>query len=277
MQKIVRLIEDEPQLLTDSSITSLASRAGVAASTVTRLSRALGYPSVARMRVAVAREQALSGPDDAWITDVGHELTPDDDPQTLLEKLAFAHLRMIRNAAAQIDVAALQRIAERIAAADRVDLYAIGGSANAAQMFADRAFRIGIQARVWNEVHAGLVSASFLGPSSVAIAVSRSGRTHEVAQLIESARGTGALTVAMVGRPGSRVAAAAELTITTLSSEDEDSGDLTPRYSQGFALDLLFLLVARLDVDSTRRRLALTRRSVERHRRDGDEPAHNDL
>lgn len=274
MRRIIGLIEDDPRQFTEGTITSLASRAEVAPSTVTRLSRALGYPSVARMRMAVAREQAAHGHDDAWLKDVGEDFSPDDDPQALMEKLTFTHLRMIRNTAAQLDVQRLQRVAERIATADRVDLYAIGGSANAAQMFADRAFRIGIQARVWSEVHAGLVSSSFLGPSSVAIAVSRSGRTPEIAQLTREAGRAGALTVAMVGNPSSRVAAAAELTITTMSSEHPGSGDMTPRYGQGFALDLLFLLVARLDVETTNRRLAVTSHSVERHRRDLEEGLH---
>lgn len=268
MRKVVALIEQEPQLFTDGSITSLAARAGVAPSTVTRLSKALGYPSVARMRMAFARELAVRQPADPWMHDIGSDLSPDDDPRALVEKLTFAHLRMIRNTAVQLDVERLNEIAERIAAADRVDVYAIGGSANAAQMFADRAFRVGIQVRVWSEVHAGLVSASFLGPGSVAIAVSRSGRTPEVAQMLREARRTGALTAAFVGNPSSRVAAAADVTITTMSAEQPDSGDLMPRYAQGFALDVLFLLLARVDVETTRRRLALTSRSVERHRRE---------
>ena len=271
MQRVVRLIEDDPQALVEGTITSLAETAGVAPSTVTRLSKELGYASVARMRMAFAREQSLADTEDPWVNDLGPELSPDDDPQALLEKLTFTHLRMIRATATRLDVGLLQHVAERIAVADRVDLYAIGGSANAAQMFADRTFRIGVQSRVWSEAHAGLVSASFLGPSSVAIAVSRSGRTPEVARLIGEARGAGALTVAMVGTAGSRVASAADVTIVTSPAEDPGGGDLMPRYGQGFALDLLFLLVARLDVEATTRRLARTSRSVERHRRDLEE------
>lgn len=274
MQRIVALIEADPHAFTEGTITSLAARAGVAASTVTRLSRALGYASVSRMRVAVAREQVAPGSagsagfTEVWNHDVGEDLRPEDDPQALLEKLTFAHLRMIRATAAQIDVGLLQALAERIARADRVELFAIGGSANAAQMFTERVFRIGVQPRVWSEVHAGLVAASFLGPSSVAIAVSRSGRTPEVAQLLREAGRRGAHTVAVVGSPSSRIGSLADVVIPTAAAEHPGSGDLTPRHGQGFVLDLLYLLLARLDVEATTRRLATTGRSVERHRRD---------
>lgn len=276
MQKVVQLLESEPQLFTDGTITELASRAGVAASTVTRLSKALGYSSVARMRMAFARELAVHAPDEAWMAGVGEEFGPDDEPGELLDKLAAAHLRMVRTTADRLDVGQLNRVAERIAVADRIDIYAIGASANAAKMFAIRAFRIGIQVRVWDEVHVGLVSASFLGPSSVAIAVSRSGRTPEVAQLIREAARSGAMTVAMVGNASSRIAAAADITITTMPSEHPGGGDMTPRYAQGFSLDLLFLLLARHDVERTTRRLAATSRSVERHRRNRERTGETD-
>lgn len=268
MRRIVDVIEEEPHLFTEGTITELAVQAGVAPSSVTRLSKELGYASIATMRTAVAREHALRGADQAWTADVGAAFSPADDPRTLLEKLTNAHLQTIRASAAQLDADRLSDLAAGIAVADRVDIYAIGGSANAARMFADRAFRLGVQARVWDEVHAGLVSASFLGPSSVAIGVSRSGRTPEVLQMMRAARSRGARTVAMVGTSASRLASISELTITTAGADNPGSADMTPRYGQGFALDLLFLLIARLDIEETKRHLAATSRSVERHRRE---------
>ena len=96
-----------------------------------------------------------------------------------------------------VDLARLERIASRVATSAHVDLYGIGGSATMAEEMQSRLYRIGINSHFWPEVHTGLTSAALQDEHSVAIAISNTGRTEETIQMLECAKSTGALTVAV--------------------------------------------------------------------------------
>jgi len=281
MVKIATLLLEAPDAPLQRSITQLAEDAGTSPATVTRFCRVLGYSGYAPFRVAVASDVGRGHAVERWGEDIGREFGPDDTPTQVLSTLLAAHTRSLRSTAEFIDLTRLQHIASRIATAQHVDLYGIGGSAVMAEEMQARLYRIGISTHVWPEVHSGLTSAALQDEHCVAIGISNTGRTEETIQMLECARSAGALTVAITSSPESPLAQVADENIVTLADERFlQPDDLSAKHSQLFVLDLLYLLVAQQNFGRTTTTLAASALAVTPHRRPGrarrrTDPAHD--
>jgi DNA-binding MurR/RpiR family transcriptional regulator len=137
-----------------------------------------------------------------------------------------------------------------------------------AQEMQSRLYRIGIDSHFWPEVHSGLTSAALQDEHSVAIGISNTGLTEETIQMLECAKSTGALTIAITNSPDSPLAQLAHEHIVTLAHEQFlQPDDLSAKHSQLFVLDLLYLLVAQRNFGRTTTTLAASALAVSPHRR----------
>ncbi|MHA7986030.1 MurR/RpiR family transcriptional regulator [Rathayibacter sp. CAU 1779] len=268
MAKIATLLLESPDAPLRLSITELAETAGTSPATVTRFCRTIGFSGYVPLRVAVASDVGRERARETWSEDIGRAFGPDDSPTEVMSTLLTAHTRSLHETADLIDLARLERIATRIATCHHVDLYGIGGSAIMAEEMQSRLYRIGINSHVWPEVHTGLTSASLQDEHCVAIGISNTGRTEETIQMLERAKSTGALTVAITNSPDSPLAQLAHEHIVTLAHEQFlQPDDLSAKHSQLFVLDLLYLLVAQQNFGRTTTTLAASALAVLPHRR----------
>lgn len=268
MAKIATVLLETPDAPLRLSITELAEQAGTSPATVTRFCRTIGFSGYVPLRVAVASDVGREQARETWSEDIGRAFGPDDSPTEVMSTLLSAHTRSLHETAELIDLARLQRIALRIATSSHVDLYGVGGSGIMASEMQSRLYRIGIDSHVWREVHAGLTSAALQDEHSVGIAISNTGRTEETIQMLQVAKSTGALTVALTNSPGSPLAQVADEHIVTLAHEQFlQPDDLSAKHSQLFVLDLIYLLVAQQNFGRTTTTLAASAVAVAPHRR----------
>ncbi|HWD61988.1 MAG TPA: MurR/RpiR family transcriptional regulator [Humibacter sp.] len=268
MAKIAAVLLDSPDAPLRLSITELAESAGTSPATVTRFCRTIGFSGYVPLRVAVASDVGRERARETWSEDIGRAFGPDDSPTEVMSTLLAAHTRSLHETADLVDLARLERIAARIATCEHVDLYGIGGSATMAEEMQSRLYRIGINSHYWPEVHTGLTSAALQDEHCVAIGISNTGRTEETIQMLECARSTGALTVAVTNSPDSPLARIADEHIVTLALEQFlQPDDLSAKHSQLFVLDLLYLLVAQKNFGRTTTTLAASALAVAPHRR----------
>jgi DNA-binding MurR/RpiR family transcriptional regulator len=258
----LRLVADavlaDPAGVARLSAVDLAGRAGVSQASVTRFAQSLGLASHAELRLALATlagRSAVPG----WTTDIGPQIGVDDTVGRLVTVVANADIRTITQTVDQLDLDALDRAARTIAAARRVDVYAVGGSATIAKELEMRLFRIGVQVRAWTEVHQATTSAALLAAGDVAIGVSHSGSTAEVVEPFRTAAGRGAATIGITSDPRSAIAAAAgEVLRTTVLETSFRSGGLAARHSQLVVADCLYIRVAQLTSDRAADAIGLT-------------------
>jgi DNA-binding MurR/RpiR family transcriptional regulator len=194
LQRVAEQILDEPEDMARATIIDLAERAGTSTATVTRFCRVFGYRGYADLRVAVATETGRAA-QARWDTDIDREIGPDDPLDHLLDVVASADARAIRDTAGQVDLAAVDRVASAVAAAVRVELFGLGSSGSAAREMAFRLERIRVPCWYRSDAHTALTNAALLGPADVAIGLSHSGRTREVIEMLAEASAHGALTV----------------------------------------------------------------------------------
>jgi DNA-binding MurR/RpiR family transcriptional regulator len=181
--------------------------------------------------------------------------------------ITTADIRAIQETAAGLDLAEVDKAAEAISRAGRVEVYGIGGSALVAGEMQLCLHRIGIPTWSWSDVHSGLTSAALLAPDDVAIAVSHSGATYETVEMLSTAGSKGTTTVALTSFPNSPLAEVADIVLTTAIHETTFRPDaLAARHPQLIVLDLIYVAVAQRRYETTGEALRATAEAVSGHR-----------
>jgi DNA-binding MurR/RpiR family transcriptional regulator len=264
LARIAEVIAGDPEAAANASIVDLAERTGTSAATVTRFSRALGFRGYANLRVAVATETGRAE-QARWETDISGDINPGDSLDSVLKVIATADTRAIQATAAGLDMTDVERVAEAIAVAGRVEIFGLGSSGTAGREMAFRLERIRIPVWSRSDSHTALTNAALLRTGDVAIGLSHSGRTREVIETLAEAADHGALTVAVTSYPRSPLAEAADVVFTTSVHETTFRvAALSALHSALLVLDLVYVAVAQRTYERTTEAFELTARAVRR-------------
>ena len=265
--RVAASILAEPGIVARSTITELAKSCGVSSATVTRLFKGLGYIGYGEFRVAVVEAKSRA--------DVAHEvfriddseIGPQDSIQDVVSKIAFYEARAIEETARNIDLAALDTVAEACGSANRIDVFGAASSGLAARDVQIKLARIDVPVFRWSDTHLALSSAALATPQSVLIGISHSGVTPETVELLSVAGARGALTVAITNASQSRLARAATHVLGTSSPEQTfRMGAMSSRLSQMAVIDFLVVRIVQRRLIDAGDLLRRTYSAVEDHR-----------
>ncbi|CAM5391678.1 MurR/RpiR family transcriptional regulator OS=Streptomyces alboniger OX=132473 GN=CP975_15750 PE=4 SV=1 [Streptomyces alboniger] len=266
LRKVGELILEDPAAVTHCSAAELGRRTGTSQATVTRFCRAIGLDSYQHLLIELAQERGRGQASDWGTAEIGPDISPDDDLERVVQVVGSADLRAVQQTIDRIDLDAIERAAQAMARARRIDVYGVGGSGAVAQETEIRLFRIGCTVRGWTEVHAASTSAALLTPADVAIAISHSGATRETIEPFELANERGATTVAITADPRSPLARAADIRLISSTSETSfPTGIIGARHSLLVLIDCLYVRVAQLTYQRASSTLALTDHIAGRH------------
>ncbi|MET7423297.1 MurR/RpiR family transcriptional regulator [Dactylosporangium sp. NPDC005555] len=267
LQRVAELILADPAAAARSTIVELAERSGTSPATVTRFCRALGFVGYAELRLAIAGETGRASRTGGWTMDIGREIQPTDPLQRVLGQIMAADTQAMHDTASLLDLSEVERAAEAIARADRVDIYGASGSALVGGEMQFCLHRIGVAAWAWNDVHNGLASASLLKPGDVALGVSHSGQTRETIEMIAEASSRGATTIALTSFPRSPLAEVADIVMLTATQATTFRPDaLSARHPQLVVLDLLYIAVAQRTHERAHASFSVTAQAVAGHK-----------
>ncbi|MEU1270728.1 MurR/RpiR family transcriptional regulator [Streptomyces sp. NPDC005799] len=266
LRKVGELILEDPAAVTHCSAAELGRRTGTSQATVTRFCRAIGLDSYQHLLIELAQERGR-GEVSAWgSTEIDTDISPEDSLERVVQVVGSADLRAIQQTIDRIDLDALERAAQALARARRIDVYGVGGSGAVAQETETRLFRIGCQVRGWTEVHGAATSAALLTPADVAIGISHSGATRETLEPLEMARERGATTIAITTDPRSPLARAADIRLISATSETSfRTGSIGGRHSVLMIVDCLYVRVGQLSYQRASASLALTDHITPQH------------
>nr|WP_308800940.1 MurR/RpiR family transcriptional regulator [Streptomyces polyasparticus] len=267
LRKVAEQVLADPAALAHTSAADLGRRTGTSQATVTRFCQAIGLDSYQALLLELAKEQGQStGEQFTQGRPLGPDIGPDDTLDQLIDVIAHADLKALRATVERLDRDALERAAQALAKARRIDVYGVGASGMLARELEARLFGIGCQARGWTEVHAAKTSASLLTPADVAIALSHSGSTREALGPLRLAAERGATTLAITSDPRSPAAQAAAIHLTSTSGETSFRyGGFGARHSVLLIIDCLYARVAQLSYDRATASIALTAHIREEH------------
>jgi DNA-binding MurR/RpiR family transcriptional regulator len=261
--RVAEQVLADPRAAAALTISELAVAAHTSETTVLRFCKRLGLPGYPQLRLALAEESAQPRVSTATTSDISSKDTIDD----IIAKVSFVDASAVEETAQQLDRQALADAAAAIAGAKRVDIYGIGASAIVGIDLQQKLHRIGAMAFAWNDPHIALTSATLLARKDVAIGISHSGTTKETIESLEAAGRRGATTIAITNFPVSRLAATADIVLTTAARETSlRSGATASRIAALTVVDCLFIAVAQRHLRRARKAVEETRDAVSGHR-----------
>jgi DNA-binding MurR/RpiR family transcriptional regulator len=266
LRRVADQVLTDPAGASRATIVELAERSGTSPATVTRFCRALGFEGYAELRLGIAAETGRARAA-GWTVDIGREIEPGDPLEKVLEQIMAADTRAMHDTAALLDLREVERAADAIAGATRVNIFGASGSALVGEEMQFSLHRIGVAAWAWTDVHNGLASAALLRAGDVALGVSHSGQTRETIEMLAEAGSHGATTVALTSFPRSPLAELADIVLVTATQATTFRPDaLSARHPQLVVLDLLYIAVAQRTHDRAHAAFQRTAQAVDGHK-----------
>jgi DNA-binding MurR/RpiR family transcriptional regulator len=267
LQRVAEHILSDPAAAARATIVELAERSGTSPATITRFCRAMDFEGYADLRLGIAAETGRMTRSAGWTVDIGREIQPTDPLSRVLGQIMAADTQAMHDTAALLDLAEVERAADAIAQASRVDIYGASGSALVGGEMQFSLHRIGVAAWAWTDVHNGLASAALLRAGDVALGISHSGQTRETIEMLAEAGSHGATTVALTSFPRSPLAEVADIILLTASQATTFRPDaLSARHPQLVVLDLLYIAVAQRTHDRAHAAFQRTAQAVAGHK-----------
>ncbi len=267
LQRVAEHILSDPAAAARATIVELAERSGTSPATITRFCRAMDFEGYADLRLGIAAETGRMARSAGWTVDIGREIQPTDPLSRVLGQIMAADTQAMHDTAALLDLAEVERAADAIAGASRVDIYGASGSALVGGEMQFSLHRIGVATWAWTDVHNGLASAALLRTGDVALGISHSGQTRETIEMLAEAGSHGATTVALTSFPRSPLAEVADIILLTASQATTFRPDaLSARHPQLVVLDLLYIAVAQRTHDRAHAAFQRTAQAVAGHK-----------
>ncbi|WP_173084356.1 MurR/RpiR family transcriptional regulator [Phytohabitans rumicis] len=266
LQRVAEQVLTDPAGAARATIVELAERSGTSPATITRFCRALGFEGYADLRLGIAAETGRARAA-GWAVDIGREIEPGDPLEKVLEQIMAADTRAMHDTATLLDLREVERAADAIAAASRVNIFGASGSALVGEEMQFSLHRIGVAAWAWTDVHNGLASAALLRGGDVALGISHGGQTRETIEMLAEAGSHGATTIALTSFPRSPLAELADVVLLTATQATTFRPDaLSARHPQLVVLDLLYIAVAQRTHDRAHAAFKRTAQAVDGHK-----------
>lgn len=228
------------------SVTEVAEKADASEGSVIGLCQTLGARGFQQVKIALARD--LVEP----VQFIHEDLTPDDDMQTVVDKVFKSDLQALQDTQKALDVDAMQKAVAAIRAAERVEVFGIGSAATIAEDAHYRLLRIGVASRASVDSHVQAITASLCNPRVVVITISHSGSTVETLTATRLAKEAGATTICVTNFGKSPILAYADIVLHTLARETQFRTEaMTSRIAQLAIIDALIAGLALADYEKS--------------------------
>ena len=173
--------------------TAEASKAiGISEPTLIRFCKALGFSGYQEFKINLSQQLAA---DDYFVM---YEIEEDDSIHELCEKVFDTTISEILNVRSQINQYILESAIEALANAQRVEVYAFGGSAPVAMDAQHKFFRLKISSSFISDPHIQLMSANSLSKNDVVLAISQSGTTSALIDSVKIVRKSGVKVIGIM-------------------------------------------------------------------------------
>ncbi|MBW4021967.1 MAG: SIS domain-containing protein [Proteobacteria bacterium] len=269
-RRVAEHILSDPQAALGATVAETARGAGVSEPTVMRFCAALGFDGFQDFKLKLAHSAALGVPATQSVLDAT------DSPRAITDKVFDYTMTSLDWARARLDHDAVAQAIDMLAGARRIEFFGFGASwivaADAQQKFP----LFGVPCVVHTDSHQQFMAASMMHSGDVAVAISNTGETIGLLDIIDAAKGAGATVLGISGRTG-RMSSLCDLLLVVETLENTDI--FTPTISRLAALvlvDILAVGVAMRRGPDHQHRLAAMKKNLRKMRSGPDEPSFDD-
>jgi len=260
---IAHAVLDHPEEVAGMNISQLATFSETSAASVVRFSKAMGFKGFPDFRMALVSE--LSRRDHLGIhgSELDGGITIQDSPEEVIRKISQADARAIQSTAARLDVASFVATVDAWEKAEVIGLIGVASSGYVVMDLQLKLNRLGKNAIAWRDAHSALTSISLLKPNDVLVAVSHSGTTVDIVDVITEFKARGVTIVLITNGMRSPSTALADVVLYTSARETTfRSGATASRIAQLTVVDCLCVALAQRHWRETKTALDLSREVI---------------
>ncbi|WP_126425455.1 MurR/RpiR family transcriptional regulator [Brevibacillus marinus] len=266
-RRVAEFILAHPEEVVNLSVQKLAELSNVSEATVVRLARTLNMKGYQELKLRIAGD--LNNPQKAGSY---QEIMMGGSTESIVRAVSSNNIQSIQDTMSVLSVEEVQRAAEALARARKIDVYGVGASAVIAEDLKQKLTRINYWCEAYSDFHAQLTSAVNLSERDVAVGISYSGQTEEIIQSLTEAKQQGATIITLTKFGPSPVAELADIRLYTSSVEKSiRSGAMASRIAQLNVIDVLFITLVSSRQDEVIPILEKTRLAVSRTKRSASE------
>lgn len=245
-KKIGDYIVRNTKKVVDMTVGELAKECGVSEASVSRFCKRIELKGFHHLKISLARE-LVDAKDDGEIS--GHISV--DDMEGSLRGILSNKMEELRQTVAMIDSEELKKILDVINNADTVFMAAVGNTIPVAMDGAYKLNQIGIRAMSTPIWETELGYSYNLTDKDVVVAISNSGESTGVIQILEAAKSRGAVAISITNNARSSVAELSTYHITTATREKLFlDGYCFSRVSATMVIEIIYLLLASMRKES---------------------------
>ena len=220
------------------SSVELAKVVGVSQSSVVKFSQKLGYKGFPAFKLAVI--DALN--DETSEPKLHGKITLNDSLEQIAEKLLSSKLAVLTETKNLNEAPAVEKAVELLKSAKRILICGLGGSALVAKDFSYKLQKLGMPAIAEPDGHAQLAYVATFSKGDLVIAISESGMTREIAEVVKQAKKNSSSVISVTKFGSSLVADSADVKLYSVAEgESVRLSSILARTAQDFVIDILFI------------------------------------
>lgn len=244
-KKAADLLLDRPEFFSEATIAEAAEAAGCSEATLVRLARKLGYSGYPELK-AHLYENKQHNPADLYAG-----ITDKDSYDSVTQKVFQASIQALKDTLNVIDKSEYQKAVEAIANAGRIVLCGVGDAANVALSGFQKLIRTGANVHASADPDIQLITVSHLSKGDVIIAISHSGKTKSIVDVVKYSKVTGAVVISITNYPISPLAKNSDIVLLTAAFTEHVKGEvMSKRVAELCLLESLFVNVLRKKQDT---------------------------
>lgn len=262
-RKVAEFILNHPDEVVKLSVQRLAELSEVSDATVIRLARSLNMKGYQELKLRIAADLTKEITPGSY-----QEIKVNGPVESIVHAVSANNIQSIQDTISVLSVEEIEKAAEVLSNARKVDIYGVGASAVIAADLKQKLSRINVWCEAHSDFHSQLTSAVTLNDRDAVFGISYSGQTEDIIQSLAEARQQGATIITLTKFGSSPVADLGQIKLFASSVEKSiRSGAMASRIAMLNVIDILFISMVRQRQDQIIPMLEKSRIAVRRTKR----------
>jgi len=238
--KLAKFALDSPNVIRELSSQELANVVGISQSSVVKFSQKLGYKGYPAFKLGIIDALNISTVD----SNLHGKITINDSFGQMSDKLLSSKVSVLNETQKLNDEKAFIDAVELLKSSKRILICGLGGSALVGKDFSYKLQKLGMLAIEEPDAHAQLAFSTTLSENDLVFAISESGSTKEMINVVSQAKNNKAKIISVTRYGSTPISDMADVKLYSVA--DDESARLSSimaRTAQEFIIDILFIAI----------------------------------
>ncbi len=260
---IADVIIDNPESAAAMNISQLADVSTTSVASVVRFAKAMGYKGYPEFRMALISHISRMQSNGIQPTSLDGGITIEDSATEVIRKIANADALAIQTTAERLDIPSFNRVVETWNKSKTIGIFGVGSSGFVAMDLQLKLNRLGKSAIAWHDAHTALTSISMLKRGDALVAISHSGTTIDVIEVMNEFKARGVKIILITNSNRNPATSLAHLVLLTSARETTfRTGATASRIAQLTVVDCLCVSLAQRNWSGTKTALDESRLAI---------------